>query len=236
MKQLFHLIGVVGLLGLPRLLLADPLVAPDNKPGVATGWSSGAKGTTLTIAEGFSSETVAQAIGQRVPGATAKAEGQTVVVSGVGEAALLAALQKIDVGSDEDIAAMLATMEGGNDDGSGSSIRATKAADFSDVLGDTQTLLTAKVLKVKRTQYPLVMLTLKIQKAPKGAAIKSGSTVQVVPRVKSKKGIINPDDKVSKLNVGAWYVQPGDIVRVRLDGEPKDDVWIAEAFERVGPK
>src|SRR5437667_390113 len=79
-------------------------------------------------------------------------------------------------------------------------------------------------------------VTLQITSIPKGVTlegVKNGSTISVVPRVKSKSGVIDPADQPSKLNLGAWYAQPGDTVALRLEKKAgKDKVWVAAAFER----
>lgn len=227
----------------PIAAFATPVVSPGGKPGAAASWSASGTTVTLTLASGYDASEVAKAISAGVPGATAKADGAKVVVTGVALEKLLVALEKVEVGSGgvpgagDDVDAMLANLQkpGGEEDGSGSSVRATKAADFSDVLGAKSELITAKVVEVKRAQFPMVLVTVKVANVPKTvtlAGVKNGAKLTVLPRVKSKNGIVDPKDDASKLNVGAWYAQPGDTVLVRLEPEPKDGVWIAAAFDR----
>lgn len=216
---------------------ADPVVRPGGLPGVATGWESSGKVVTLTIDGDFDAEAVAAAILESVKGAQAKADGQQVVVTGVDEAALLAALEKIDVsGGGDDVDAMLSALQnpGGEEDGSGSSIRAGKKVDFDAVKGPPGHLVTGKVVKVKRGRYPLVLVSVRVAKAPKsGKGPARGTTVRVLPYVKSTDGVVDPTHAQSQLNVGAWYARPGDRVKLRLEPTKRDGVWIAKAFERV---
>lgn len=229
------LLGV--LLAAPAGALADPVVTPGGKPGVATSWAEKNGAVTLVIAGDFDPASVAESIKTNVAGAHPRVAGKEVVVSGLPLAQLLTALEKVDVArSGDDIDAMLQAIQapGGNEEGSGSSIRATAAADFADVVGDRQGLVIGKVTQVRRAQYPLVFVTVKITKLPKDAidGLKKGATITVLPRVKSKAGVIDMNDKASKLNVGAWYAQSGDTVALRLEKPERNDVWVASAFER----
>lgn len=228
----------------PASVLAGPVVGPGKKPGAAASWTSAAGAVTLKIAAGYDASEVAKAIGAGVKGSTTKVEKDTVVVTGVAEAALLEALEKIEVkesaGGGDDVDAMLSAMQkpGGEEEGSGSSIRATQAADFSEILGAKQELLAAKVVTVDRKKFPLVFVTVKLTQVPKGSPVglKAGGKIKVLPRVKSKSGVVDPTDQASTLNVGAWYAQPGDAVLLRLEKDQKDGVWIAAAFDRNGAK
>lgn len=228
----------VGLLG-TSVALADPVVAPGQKPGVAASWTKDGATTTLVIAAGYDANEVAETIVAEVKGAQAKADGQQVVVTGVATAALLAALEKVDVApAGDDVDAMLSALQnpGGEDDGSGSSIRATNdKADFEAVRGPPGQLVVGRVLKVRRARFPLVFITVKVERGPKsGDGPAKGDTIVVLPRVKSKGGVVDPADAASQLNVGAWYAQPGDRVKVRLESKEKK-VWVAKAFERATP-
>lgn len=229
----------VAVLVSPLAAIAAPAVAPGGKPGAVASWVANGPSITLTPAQGFDAAELAAAISAGVKGVTAKVDNGKVVVTGLAEAQLLGALEKVDVkeASGDDVDAMLAALQkpGGDDDGSGSSVRATKAADFSEVMGAKTEVITAKVLEVTHGQFPVVAVTIKVQQLPKGLVlpgVKTGAKLKVVPRVKSKGGMVDPTDEASKLNVGAWYTQPGDVVLVRLEKDPKDGVWIAAAFNR----
>jgi hypothetical protein len=144
------------LLAAPAAGFADPLVAAGGKPGVATSWAEKNGVVTLVIAPDFDAGQVAEAIKSGVKGASTKVSGNEVLVSGAPLGTLLPALEKLEVSrSGDDVDAMLEAIQapGGKDDGSGSSIRATQAADFSDVVGDKASLVVGKVTAVKRAQY-----------------------------------------------------------------------------------
>ena len=221
---------------LPAVAIADPVVGPGGKPSAAVSWSSSGGAVVLKISSDFDAATVAKAISSGVPGATAKADDEQVVVSGVKEADLLKALEKVEVEqASDDVDEMLSALQnpGGDEEGSGSSIRATQAADLSGVLGKKTELIRAKVIAVKRHRFPLVMVTVRLEKVPKSVkGLRRGATITVIPRVKSRNGIIDPNDKASKLNVGAWYAQRGDKVMLRLEKPADKKVWIAAAFDR----
>lgn len=216
---------------------ADPVVNAGAKPGVAAAWSQEGDAVALDVASGYEASAVADAITAGVPGTQVKVDGQRVVVSGVPQAALLKALEKIDVSpAGDDVDAMLSALQnpGGEEDGSGSSIRATNnTAELDAVRGPPGELVFGKVVKVRRARFPLVFITVKVARGPKAGTPAKGDTIVVLPRVKSRNGVVDPDDATSKLNVGAWYAQPGDRVKVRLESKEKK-VWVAKAYERVG--
>jgi hypothetical protein len=223
--------------GPASLALALPVIQGGGNPGVSISWKTEGGVTVLKIKAGFDAAVVAQAIKEKIPGVTVKPSGDTVAVSGMPEAKLLLALEGVDVPEGDDVDSVLANLRSvdGGDEESGSSIRATQAADFSGVMGKKEELLTAKVVEVKHQKFPLVLVTVKITQIPKGLAIagvKNGSKITVLPRVKSKNGMVDPKDEASQLNLGAWYVEAGDTVLLRLEGGPKDNVWIAAAFDR----
>lgn len=221
---------------------AAPIVGPGAKPGVAQSWSAADNSVTLTIAKGFEARAVADAIQKTVSGAVARAEGDKVIVTGVSKDQLLSQLEKVDVPeAGDDVDAMLTSLQnqgGGSEEGSGSSIRATQMVDFSEVLGKKEELLTGKVVQVQRQQFPLVLVTVKLAQVPRelaSHALKPGATITVLPRVHSRNGVVDPKDRPSTLNLGAWYAQAGDSVAFRLEkNTPQDKVWVAAAFDRKG--
>lgn len=218
--------------------LADPALGPRGEPGAVTRWETSGKTVTLFLAEGYEAETLADALRSRIRGVSAKAGARDVVVTGVSEAELLRLLESVDLpGGGDDFDEMLSALQspGGEEDGSGSSIRATKRADFSSVKGPPGALIYGKVTKVEHARFPYVVLTVKLTKTPKRAVkgLKRGRTIRVLPRVKAKGGVVDPKDDQSQLNVGAWYAQTGDTVKVRLEPAPKKGLWLGKAFERV---
>jgi hypothetical protein len=230
-------------ISLASVAVAAPVVKPGGKPGAAASWKSEGGALVLTLAPGYEADAVAKAIAGKLSGVTAKVSGGNVVVAGLPEAKLLSALEGVEAGEPaggDDVDAMLANLRGGEgeDDQSGSSIRATQAADLSQVMGAKEELITAKVIEVKHQKFPLVLVTVKVSQISKSLVlpgVKAGSKITVLPRVKSKNGVVDPKDEASQLNLGAWYVEPGDTVMLRLEKEPKDNVWVAAAFDRKHP-
>jgi hypothetical protein len=237
MRIMGQLIIVCALCG-SSAAFAGPVVSPGGKPGAAQSWTASGTQVTLTLAKGYDAKAVADAIGKALKGATAAVNGDKVVITGMAQDQLLPALEKIEVAeAQDDVDQMLSSLQnqGGGEDGSGSSIRATNLTDFSEVMGKKEEQIAAKVVEVKRAQFPLVFVKVKLAQLPKGVTIegvKVGATITVVPRVKSKNGVVDPSDAPSKLNLGAWYAQPGDTVMLRLEPKAKDHVWVAAAFDR----
>jgi hypothetical protein len=215
---------------------ADPVVGPGGVPGVATAWRSADGATRLTIDGDFDPNAVAEAIRAGVPGAKVRVDGAAVTVRGVAQAELLTALEGIEVDSSvDDVDAMLSALQNpGGDDGSGSSIRAGKRVTFDAVSGPPGPIVFGEVTKVKRGKYPLVLISVKLSKSPEAEqGPKRGSTIRVLPFVKAKNGVVDSTHAQSQLNVGAWYAQRGDQVRLRLETEARKGIWVAKAFERV---
>lgn len=234
--QIVRIAALAALITVPGLASAEPLVGLGGKPAAAKSWSAKGNVVTLTLADGFSASEAASAIEAQVPGAKAKASGETkVVVSGVEEAKLIAALEKVEVEAAlDDVNQMFSALHGADDgDTSGSSIRATSAADFSQVVKDPEARFAASVVEVKHGTYPFVAVTVKIEQLPKGVvALKKGETITVVPRIDATKGVIAKDDQRSRTNVGAWYAKKGDKVSLKLEGKTKQGFWVADRYER----
>lgn len=117
----------------------------------------------------------------------------------------------------------------------GGSIRAKKEGD----IGRTQRIndpknIEAKVDEVSTKAFPVVALRLKVQKPSKdgtGKDLKGNDTVVVIPKLKSAASGIDMKDESTARNAGAYYLQQGDKVSVRL-GEKKGGYYEAEYIER----
>jgi hypothetical protein len=213
---------------------ADPLVRPGGKPGVAQAWARVPGGLALTLADGYGADQVRAAIEATIPGAKITVADGKLVVGGVDEKKLLAQLEKVDVSTDE-VDAMVQSLQGvGGDDASGSSIRATSTANFASVVDASTPPLAAQVVRVKHGKYPFVAVTVRLDARPRDPALaKLPTEITVVPRVELKAGVIAPSDARSRVNIGAWYVKPGDKVSVSLEGQTEQGFWVARAFERA---
>ena len=117
----------------------------------------------------------------------------------------------------------------------GGSIRAKKEGDVTRTqrLNDPKNI-DAKVDEVSTKSFPLVALKLKVQKPSKdgtGKDMKPNDTLVVVPKLKVAGGSVDTKDAATQLNAGAFYLQSGDKVAVRL-GEKKGNYYEAEYIER----
>ncbi len=92
----------------------------------------------------------------------------------------------------------------------------------------------ARVETVKIGKFPMVAVRLKITKGAKqgpGKDLAKNATIVIVPKLKVDAGKVSLEDPETALNAGAFYLQNGDKVLVRV-GEKKDKVWQADYIER----
>ena len=207
---------------------ADTIVGADGEPGVATSWKTSGKSTVFTIKDGFSPDEVAEAIERSVPGSKASAGETTVTVKGVEKSALLKALARIEVDEQlDDIDGAFAALQNpiGNDDGSGSSIRATKERKLTGFTDEKSKLekISGQVIKVVHKKFPVVVLSVKTE---------SGKTVSMIPHIKMKGALIDYSDPASAKNLAAWYCRPGDRVEFSV-GQKSNKYSIAKEFTRL---
>ncbi len=215
---------------LSTVAFADTVVGPGGEPGVATSWKTTGTTVTLTIKDGFSASEVAEAIVRSVPGSKAEADDSVVKVTGVSEADLIKALARVEVDEalddiDGAFAALQNPMDG--DDGSGSSIRATKHTTIPGIGQKApppakSKAYAGKVVSVMHKRFPLVVLTVKT---------KGGKSLKIVPRIMTKRGIIDSKDAESKQNLAAWYCRKGDQINFKVIKEDKS-FSVATAFSR----
>ncbi len=117
----------------------------------------------------------------------------------------------------------------------GGSIRAKKEADLDRTmrLKDKRNV-EAQVEGVNTARFPFVAVKLKIRKPATdgaGKSVKKNSEIVVVPAMKFSGKSADLTDEATLMNAGAYYLQRGDRVMVRL-GEKKGSVWSAEYIER----
>lgn len=207
---------------------ADTIVGAGGEPGVATSWKTTGKATVLTIKDGFSPDEVAEAIERSVPGSKVSADDTTVTVTGVDKAALLKALARIEVDEQlDDIDGAFAALQNpiGNDDGSGSSIRATKERKLTGFTNEETKLekFSGQVTKVVHKKFPIVVLSVKTD---------SGKMISMIPHIKMKGSLIDYSDATSAKNLAAWYCRPGDKVEFTI-GQKSNKYSIAKEFNRL---
>ena len=190
----------------------------------------------VRVRPGWDAADIASALGRELPKAQILVDGSTVVVEGAGIEAVRVVLDRAPVErSLDDIDALLADMREANqtDSGSGSSVRARRDLK-TDEEEETAAPIVGVVESVKRQRFPLVLVGVVVRTAAEGARVEADDRVMVLPRVRSRRGVIDPDDEQSKLNIGAWYVRPGDRVRLVLEPRPEGQpVWVARSFERL---
>lgn len=117
----------------------------------------------------------------------------------------------------------------------GGSIRAKKEADTSrpQRLNDKRNV-EAKVEEVSVKGFPIVALKLRVAKAAAdgaGKAMKANDKIVVVPMLKVAGKQVDMGDEATRINAGAFYLQSGDKVMVRL-GAQKGKYWEVEYIER----
>jgi hypothetical protein len=223
----------LGLLASPSVA-AETVISPGGQPGVATKWSGSGKSITLTIKKDYSANEVADAIERAIPGARATGKGRKVLVKGIAKEELISALERVEIDPElDDIDAMLTSVQGLDaDEGSGSSIRATKAAELA-AAGKPPAAVVATVLEVRHKRFPVVALKVRLDEiTAKGPGLQAGSTLTVLPLIRTKYGILDRTDKQSKANARAWYARPGDRVALKLEATDKS-YWMATEFERA---
>jgi len=95
--------------------------------------------------------------------------------------------------------------------------------------------LEGKVEEIKTGKFPNVAVKIKILKAAKegeGKKVKRNESLVVVPQLKVDAGNVAMADPGTRLNAGAFYLQVGDKVLVRLGENTKGKLWKAEYIER----
>ena len=207
---------------------ADTIVGPGGEPGVATSWKTAGKSVVLTIKDGFSTEEVAEAIERSVPGTKSSAGDTTVTVEGIDKAALLKALARIEVDEQlDDINGAFAALQNpiGNDDGSGSSIRATKERKLTGFSNEEtkREKFSGQVMKVVHKKFPVVVLSVKTDE---------GKIISMIPQIRMKGALIDYSDPISAKNLAAWYCRPGDKVEFTIS-QKSNKYSIAKEFSRL---
>ena len=229
------LLAVVGLVS--GSAWAEPLVKPGPNPSVLIEWRTEGTTIVLTVDDRYDPAEVATALAKNVKDAKTRVSESRVMVTGVPIDTVLKAATSIEVEPLlDDVDAMLKSLQAGaeQEEGTGSSIRARKAMTVTDLLGPQKQRVAATVLAIQRGKFPLVVVTVRVDSAHDDSPVAKGDTLKIVPRVRSRRLRLIRMDPQSKLNMGAWYAQPGDAVEIRL-GKQGTKVWSAEAYQRIKP-
>lgn len=230
------IVGLAGGLLAFGLALAEPLVVMDGgspKPGVVTAWSGKGKKIELSVKDGADANAVAAAIEGGVDRVRCKVRGGKVLVIGKTEDELLPALAEIELGGDDDMSLLAAAaVEDGID--SGSSLRAKKTAELQKLLKDRATVAQGKVVAVKQGAFPNVVVSVRVLRGPTGKlgqAIRKGKTIVFTPAYKMKGEALDLSDAKTQVNLGAYYLEAGDRVNVKI-GEPTKGGYQATVITR----
>ncbi|MGF1510608.1 MAG: hypothetical protein ACFB9M_14005 [Myxococcota bacterium] len=172
---------------------------------------------------------VADHIRRELSSAQVIVDGQNIWVEGVDGAQIRAALRSLDVEPQlDDVDRLLATVR------EISAIEANREEQIEDMPSVDGPLLTATVRTIQRQRFPLVFIGLDVVDAPEGAPVQAQDRIVVLPRVHSQNGLVDPDDRASKLNVGAWYAKVGDTVELVLEPQPDNrNIYVAAMLRRV---
>jgi hypothetical protein len=221
---------------------AETLVVVNDdgvQPQVVTAWTADGREVELSVRGDADPAEVADAIESGIDRVKAKVRAGRVVVIGKSLEELLPLLAVIEVGGGESLAELdqLAAID--TELGSGSSLRAKLKAEREAAFADPETTLVAQVVDVDPAAYPRTRLKLRVLRSPRGKELKKaaprGSTILVVPHIPSDDGRVSWDDPATRMNAGAYYLQPKDRVRVRISGG-EDGVFVADAIARTPPR
>lgn len=229
-------LGLTALVNLPARSSADPLVKMSGdkaSPGVVTAWKGDGKKVELSLAADTDAKAVASAIEANVDRVKAKVVGGKVLVVGRTEAELLPALAEIDFGGDDLGMLAAATMDDGDTD-SGSSLRAKKTADLEKLFKDAKSTATGKVVGISWGSFPETVVSVQVLRAPTGPmgqSVRKGKVVKFRPVFSKKGSAIDWSKESNQVNLGAWFLQKGDRVNIKLGAETKGIVE-AEVISR----
>ena len=125
-------------------------------------------------------------------------------------------------------------LEDSADEG-GSSVRARQSGDrLTQIRLKDQRNLEAKITSIRKGAFPTVALKVKVLKPASegaGSKVSKNQTLVVFPRLKFASSEVDLTDDPTLRNAGAYYLQKGDKVMIRL-GYQRGRVWEADYIER----
>lgn len=218
-------------------VFAEPLVKMEGgkaTPNVVTAWSAAGTKVELTIKAGVDAKAVADSIEANVEKVKAKVQGGKVVVIGKAEADLLQALSAVDFGGEGDVGALANAAMQGDESDSGSSLRAKKTANLEAMFKDQATTAQGTIAEAGGSTFPNAEVTVSIIRAPTGElgkTVRKGAKLKFKPVLKMKGKDVDWSDANTQVNAGAWYLQKGDKVLVKI-GKNNGGVYDAEIISR----
>jgi hypothetical protein len=210
---------------------ADTLVVKgsDGKvgPGAAASWKTSGTTVVFTLVEGTDGAAWAQALSERLAGATAVFEGGKLKVTGIPSSTLLDQLSAVNLAGDADPLAELAGLGGGEAamDGpeGGGSIRASKPTAVAmgprAIRGhDANARFEADVVAVKYGAFPQVSLKLKMRKGGRSSPLRKqlyyGKIIDAVVVYNINSSVVDLGDQANRRNLAAWYLKKGDRIQM----------------------
>jgi len=222
---------LTGLMWAAAANAADTLVVmgSDGKlgSGVATSWEGSRTTVVFTLAEGADGVAWAQALSERLAGATAVFEGGKLEVTGIPRSTLLDQLSTLTITGDADPLAELAGLGGdvAAMDGpeGGGSIRASKPTAVA--MGpraikshNANERFEAEVVAVTQSEFPKVSLELKMRKGGRNSPLKKklyyGKIIDAVVVYNVDGGVVDLGDEANRRNLAAWYLKKGDRIQI----------------------
>jgi hypothetical protein len=114
----------------------------------------------------------------------------------------------------------------------GTSIRAKRGVTIE---GDDPREMQAKVEAVRQGKFPVAAIRVRVVKPAKdgpGQSMKSNDQLVLLPQFGVAGGKVQLGDDASIENAGAYFLQKGDKVSVRLDKQQKGNVWLVTSVRR----
>ncbi|MEO0813707.1 MAG: hypothetical protein AAFY60_12645, partial [Myxococcota bacterium] len=212
--------------------------------GMASKWWADGKSVHFQLSSEEEAQAVAIQLLDALSGAKVDTKGDVLVVSGIPEPALLEQLSRFSLaggGAAADPLAELAQAGVGavafKAPEGGGSIRATNPsfAIPAGVFGPPpeSEKMEAQVVSIERKRFPQVVVKLKVRKVASDKdtkkAYKRNSVFSAPVLMNGGEGLIDFDAELTRQNLVAYYLQPGDrvVVHVRKDEAAKSHIdWI----------
>lgn len=238
-KPIFALAALVVPMVVTGLAFAEALVKVTDsgvEPGLVQSWTGDEREVELTLRSDADPLQVAEAIESAVERVRAKVRAGKVVVRGKSVEELMPLLADVEVGGDAALAE-LAQLEVGQDSyGSGSSLRAKKKKRIDAAFKDRSKVAVARVLAVEALEFPDVKLTVQVLSSPTGSLKKKvfkGKRIVVRPEfARTETGKIDFEADNTRVNLVAYYLEPNDRVKLRLEKELEGGEFLAGAIAR----
>jgi hypothetical protein len=196
-------------------------------PGLAASWQASGNTVVFELTEGADAAAIAEFLGDRLASARVFEKDGRIMVDGLPEATLLEQLSALDISAEADPLADLAGLEGAmasmQGPEGGGSIRASRPSGDSAkprVIKehDPTERFKAEVIAIKRGEFPLVTLKVRVRSSPKKGALRArlrrGTIVSGAVVMQSTAAGVDFNVTPSQRNLVAYYLAKGDEVMV----------------------